>query len=154
MCDRAAVRLVTPAALAARHSCARAFPGRPDQLRHVRALLAGFLDAFPAADEAILLISELAANACAHSASGQPGGTFTVRASLSGTCLCAEVEDQGSGWDGRLSPAEAPHGLYLLRTLSAACGTVPGGQGWITWFTLVPGPPAPAPRTARRNGTH
>ena len=113
------------------------FPGRPEQLRHARALLAGFLDGYPAAADAILLISELAANACAHSASGTPGGTFTVRARLRGTHLHAEVEDQGSTWDGTLTATQAPHGLYLLRTLSAACGALPGAQGWITWFTLT-----------------
>lgn len=119
-------------------NCTRTVPGRPDQISAVRALLAGFLDGFPAADDAVLLVSELAANACAHSVSGQPGGTFTVRARLCGSYLHAEIEDQGSGWDGCLRPAEAPHGLYLLRALSAACGTLPGTQGWITWFTLTP----------------
>lgn len=118
-------------------NCARSFPGRPDQIRHVRVLLRDFLGSYPAADDAVLLISELAANACAHSASGQPGGTFTVRAHLCGTCLHAEVEDQGSRWNGNLSAAEPPHGLYLLRALSTACGTIPGTCGWITWFTIT-----------------
>jgi hypothetical protein len=144
MCDRATVRLPAPAPAACRQNCTRTFPGRPDQISHVRVLLAGFLDGFPAADDAVLLISELAANACAHSASGQPGGTFTIRAHLTATYLHAEIEDQGSGWDGRLSPAQAPHGLYLLRTLSAACGTRPGTSGWITWFTITA--PEQAPR--------
>lgn len=36
----------------------------------------------PSADEAVLLTSELASNAVLHSASGWPGGKFTVRAAL------------------------------------------------------------------------
>ncbi len=120
-------------------NCARSFPGCPGQVSAVRALLADFLAGFPAVDEAVLLASELCANAVTHSASGRPGGTFTVRVRLAGTYLQAQVEDQGSGWDGRLGPAEPPHGLYLLRALSAACGTFPGTCGWVTWFTLTPG---------------
>ena len=50
--------------------------------------------------------------------------------------ICGEVEDQGSSWDGNLSAAQPPHGLFLLRALSATCGTRPGARGWITWFTI------------------
>lgn len=130
-------------------SCTRTFPGRAEQISAVRALLADFCGGFPAADEAILLASELCTNAITHSASGQPGGTFTIRARLTRTYLQAQVEDQGSSWDGSLSPAKAPHGLFLLRALSTACGTYPGQHGWVTWFTLTAGqqprPPEPAP---------
>jgi hypothetical protein len=137
VCKRAMIPSPPSAASVSWRNCMQTFPGRLDQLSRVRALLAGFLDGFPAADDAVLLLSELAANACAHSASGQPGGTFTVRAQLCGTYLHAEIEDQGSGWDGFLHPGEAPHGLYLLRTLSAACGTLPGTRGWVTWFIFT-----------------
>jgi hypothetical protein len=138
MCDRATL---PPTAPVSWQTCTRSFPGHPGQIGRARALLNDFLDGYPAADDAALLVSELCTNAVIHSASGQPGGTFTVRAHLSGTYLHAEVEDQGgSTWDGCLSGAGAPHGLFLLRTLSAACGTLPGAHGWVTWFTLAPGP--------------
>ena len=39
------------------------YPGRADQVRHVRRALARHLAGCPAADEAILIASELAANA-------------------------------------------------------------------------------------------
>jgi hypothetical protein len=138
--------LPPPAAPVSWQSCTRSFPGRPGQISRVRAVLRDFLGSYPAADDAVLLLSELAANACAHSASGQPGGTFTVRAHLCGTCLHAEVEDRGSGWDGDISAAECPHGLYLLRALSATCGTVPGVHGWVTWFTIGGPATGQAPR--------
>jgi hypothetical protein len=138
MCDHA---ILPPPVLAAPvpwQSCTRLFPGRPDQIGAARTLLHDFLGSYPATDEAVLLVSELAANAVTHSASGQPGGTFTVRAHLCGALLHAEVEDQGgSAWDGTLTSTGTPHGLYLLRALSAACGTFPGSCGWVTWFTLT-----------------
>ena len=122
---------------AAWQSCSGRFPGRPDQVGEARAFVARFLHGHTAADEAILLVSELCANAVAHSASGRPGGTFTVRAEIEGPVVRAEVEDQGSGWDGNLRAAQCPHGLFLLRQFSAACGAVPRGPGWLIWFTLA-----------------
>ena len=115
------------------------FPGRRDQVSRVRELVARHLYGSPASDDAVLLASELAANACAHSASGQPGGQFVVRLRRSGSSrgeVYVEVEDQGSAWDGLLRKTESPHGLYLLRALSAECGTRPGASGWITWFVV------------------
>jgi hypothetical protein len=115
----------------------RAFPGHPSQVRQARSFLAGLLHGCPAADTAVLLISEIAANAVAYSASGRPGGTFTVRAELlPGVHIHAELEDQGGNWDGDISASECPHGLYLLRELSNDCGTRRGQQGWITWYTI------------------
>jgi anti-sigma regulatory factor (Ser/Thr protein kinase) len=117
--------------------CVRSFPGRRDQVRHARAFVARFVEGCPTADDAVLLVSEMAANACAHSASGRPGGSFIIRAQVSvGGRVYAEVEDQGSSWDGRFGMAKSPHGLYLLRSLSTECGTRRGDRGWITWFVL------------------
>jgi serine/threonine-protein kinase RsbW len=136
MCDQATVplRCVTPMRP---HMWVRSFPGRHDQVGQARAFLACFLDGRPGADEAVLLVSELAANAVTHSASGRPGGTFTVRARIHcDGCIYAEVEDHGSGWDGDVSAAECPHGLFLLRQLASDCGARRGERGWVTWFTL------------------
>jgi serine/threonine-protein kinase RsbW len=128
------------------HICEWSFPGRRDQVGQARAFLAQFLDGCPVADDTVLLVSELAANAVAHSASGQPGGTFTVRARIRDTgTVDAEVEDQGSRWSGDVSTAECPHGLYLLRAFSATCGTRRAEAGWVTWFTIsAPASPGPA----------
>src|ERR1700749_2936642 len=117
--------------------CACSFPGRRDQVSQVRGMGARHLAGSPASDDAVLLASELAANACAHSASGQPGGQFTVR--VCGNVregVYVEVEDGGSAWDGMFKEIESPHGLYLLQELSTACGTRRGDQGWVTWFLL------------------
>lgn len=137
MCDRATLPAPTSAASAGWQNCTRTFPGDAQQISAARALVADFLYGYTAADDAVLLVSELCTNAVAHSASGLPGGTFTVRARLCGAYLHAEVEDRGSAWDGDLSAAMPPHGLYLLRALSTACGARPGDQGWVTWFTIA-----------------
>lgn len=118
-------------------SSERSFPGRLDQVRKARAFMAHMLRGCPAADDAVLLISELATNACTYTASGNPGGTFTVRIERFPGGIRAEVEDQGSAWDGDLSNAQPPHGLYLLQALAASCGTYPGARGWVAWYTLA-----------------
>ena len=116
--------------------CVGTFGGRRDQVGQARAFLAAFLGHWARADDAVLLIGELGANAVVHTGSGEPGGLFTVRAELAGLWLRAEVEDQGSSWNGRLEDAECPHGLFLLRQLSARCGTRRSRHGWVTWFEL------------------
>jgi hypothetical protein len=132
--------------LTATRRCAGSFPGRRDQVRLMRGILAIFFDGCPTADDAVLLASELAANAVTHSASGRPGGTLTFRAETRpGAYVRAEVEDEGSTWDGDLSAAQPPHGLFLIRALSADCGARRGEHGWITWFTI----PSPAGQTPR-----
>lgn len=136
MCDHAMMPPTCVAPMPPR-SCTFSFPGRPEQVSQVRAFIAGFLDGHPAGDDAVLLVSELAANACAHSASGQPGGNFVIRIQVSDDgSVHAEVEDQGSTWDGSLGGIESPHGLFLVRALSTTCGTRRGPRGWVTWFVL------------------
>ena len=114
------------------------YPGTADQLGRVRTELRPLLRDCPMADDIILLISELAANAITHSDSGQPGGTFTVRVSHHpGGHVRAEIQDGGSRWDGDLArSARPPHGLYLLLTLSAQCGTDQGARCRTTWLRV------------------
>ena len=59
------------------------YPGGTEHIRAVRADLRAVLDDCPRADDVILCASELAANAAQHSRSRLPGGTFTVRATVS-----------------------------------------------------------------------
>jgi serine/threonine-protein kinase RsbW len=148
-------RTTTPAA-----GRQRTYPGLPAQARIVRADLRPLLTGCPAADDVLLLASELAANAIAHSDSGRPGGTFTVRLTHEpGSGVRAEVADQGSTWPGDLPVcAQPPHGLYLLQALSTACGARRVGPARIVWFRLdhCCGPalalPRPADGPPRRGG--
>lgn len=116
----------------------RPYPGTTDQVRHVRAALREFLGGCPVAGDAVHLLSELAANAIAHSDSGKHGGAFTVRAEhFPDSYVWGEVEDQGSMWDGNL-PASArhPHGLYLMERLASDCGVERIGRVHVVWFRL------------------
>ena len=72
------------------------YPGRADQLHHVRRAVAWHLTDCPAAYDATLILSELAANAIVHSASRDQ--FFTIRAELFPDYLWIEVEDLGGPW--------------------------------------------------------
>lgn len=93
--------------------CARSFPGLVNQVGQARAFLAQALQDFPLAADAVLICSELSANAVMHSASGEAGGQFTVRVEAhEGDYLWIEVKDQGGSLDrtqqhrrGRPGPA-------------------------------------------------
>ncbi len=129
------------------------YPGTTDQVRHVRAALRPLLRDCPAADDVILLVDEMAANAILHSHSGTPGGTFIVRLRhIPGDHVRAEVQDQGSTWDGDLTrSARYPHGLYLLLTLSTRCGIENGLQSCTAWFRIdYPADTAALPRSDSR----
>ena len=76
---------------------ARMFAGDAGQVRAARRFLAGVLDGYPAADDALLCVSELATNAVLHSRSGRPGGCFTVRAARRAGSVRVEVTDEGGG---------------------------------------------------------
>lgn len=99
------------------------YPGRTDQARHVRGDVRALLDGSPIANEVIFCVSELAANAAVHSQSGQPDGTFTVRAEIHyGDHAWIEVDDQGGTWtEPALDPSRG-RGLGIVRELAADWG--------------------------------
>src|ERR1700751_3233282 len=82
------------------------YPGAAEHIRRVRDDLRPLLTGCPMADEIILCVSELAANAALHSNSRLPGGTFTVRAEVSpGHHVAIEIEDHGGSWTPATSDA-------------------------------------------------
>jgi len=101
------------------------------------------LDGCPVADDVILCVSELAANAALHSNSRRSGGTFTVRAdSHPGAGVRIEVEDGGGPWISAAPDPSHGRGLGIVRALADDWGiaTTPAGRAvWarITW--QVPG---------------
>ena len=105
-------------ATATRHTCT--YPGRADQVRHVRRAVAAHLTGCPAADDAVLIASELASNAVLHSRS--KCGQFTIRAELHPDHVLIEAEDLGGPWRPR-SSGDRPHGLNVVEALT-------GPEGW------------------------
>ena len=116
----------------------RTYPGTENQLANVRAGLRPLLRECPMADDVLLIMHELAANAVRHSKSREGGGTFTARLlDVPGEYVLGEIEDGGSNWDGDLlGSARDASGLYILLNLAAACGV--SGQRWkrVVWFRV------------------
>jgi serine/threonine-protein kinase RsbW len=124
----------------------RSFPGRAEFVREARRFVGGIMHGWPAAEDAVLCLSELAANAVAHSDSGKPGGEFTVRVAIAGDRVRVEVEDQGGRWD--CSPREGGQhgrGLLIVCRLATGWGVISDGEiSRIVWFEL-PSTPVPPP---------
>ena len=120
-------------ATATRH--AAIYPGRADQLHHVRHAVASHLAGCAAAADALLVASELAANAILHSRSR--GGHFTVRTELHPDHVRIEAEDSGGPWRRR-QPDDRPHGLDVVEALTGpdGWGTETTGGGRIVWARL------------------
>jgi serine/threonine-protein kinase RsbW len=97
------------------------FPGTEDQLAGIRHQVARHLAGCPAADDAVLIASELAANAILHSRSRSR--SFTIRVERHRDHCRIECHDAGGPWQ----PAQQnsrPHGLSIVAAL-----TGPGGWG-------------------------
>lgn len=111
----------------------RTYPGTRDQVRHVRADVAPFVDGSPFAYDFVLIASELSANAVLHSRSGMPGGAFTVRAEVHrGDYAWLEVEDQGGPWIVQEPHDERGRGLALV-------ASVAGDSNWVIEDGSTPG---------------
>jgi anti-sigma regulatory factor (Ser/Thr protein kinase) len=99
------------------------YPGSTENISAVRADLRPLLRDCTIADEVILCVSELAANAALHSRSRLPGGTFTVRARISpGDDAQIEVEDGGGPWTPGTPETAGHHGLDIVRALATDWG--------------------------------
>jgi hypothetical protein len=116
----------------------QSFPGNKYQVTRLRAALAPLLAGCPMADDVVLLMSELGANAVRHSGSGRDGGTFTARLlDLPGEYVLGVIEDGGSAWDGNLrGSAREASGLYLVLAMSADCGVYGGRRKRAVWFRM------------------
>lgn len=113
------------------------FPGRPEQVGKVRRAVAGCLSGCPAADDVILIASELAANAVRHSASR--GTFFSVRVEVLPGCARVEVEDLGGPWHPRQQDGRA-HGLDIVAALAGPDGwgvTSLPPAGRVVWAQVV-----------------
>ena len=112
------------------------YPGRADQLHHVRRAVVSHLAGCAATADAVLVASELAANAILHSRSR--AGHFTVRTELHPDHVRIEAQDSGGPWRRR-QPDDRPHGLDIVEALTGPDGwgaeTTAGG-GRLVWARL------------------
>ncbi|WP_433364794.1 ATP-binding protein [Streptosporangium sp. CA-115845] len=123
----------------------KVFPGRVASVPEVRAwareLLTGRVAA-PALDDVLLLLSELAANAVAHSDSGRAkDGRLTVYLARTTTMVHAQVTDDGSVTSApavRVPEADddGGRGLWLVDLLATEWGFQHDGPGRSVWFQL------------------
>jgi len=122
----------------------RAFLAEPGQVREARKFLAAALHNCPAANDAILCLSELATNSVLHSNSKEPGGIFTVRAEVrEASYLRLEVQDAGGHWEEPARNDGRPHGLDIIRAIASECGRSGDARtGWIMWARLDWGDPS------------
>ncbi len=91
------------------------FRGRAAEVSRARREVAAHLDGHPAASEAVLIASELAANAVTHSASA--GEFFTIRAEAYPDYVWIECEDLGGPWHCKPGD-DRPHGLDIIKAIA------------------------------------
>jgi hypothetical protein len=106
---------VTPAPATQATRYQRTYPGHPAQVAQVRRDLARHLVGCPAADDAVLIASELAANAIVHGHAA--GRSFTIRCHAAPGQLRIEAEDPGGPWRHR-QRGDRPHGLDIIAALT------------------------------------
>jgi anti-sigma regulatory factor (Ser/Thr protein kinase) len=117
----------------------RVFPGRTDQIAQARDFTRRVLAPCPVLDEAILLASELAANAVAHTVTGS-GGYFDVTIYRDETLVVIAVRDEGSDDAPAARPldamAEDGRGLGLVELIADRWGHCGNKHGRTIWLQL------------------
>jgi anti-sigma regulatory factor (Ser/Thr protein kinase) len=73
----------------------RMFLGLPDQAGYVRGFVRLLLDEHSRTDDVLVVATELVTNALRHTASGQPGGMFSVGITSWHDVIVVSVRDQG-----------------------------------------------------------
>ena len=105
------------------------FPGTMESVAEARSWLRGLLVKFEvpecAAENAVLVLSELATNSARHSCSAGPQGSYRVRLRRGVSCLRLEVTDAGGISEPRMrrngTPdpwAESGNGLLLVEAVT------------------------------------
>ena len=124
----------------------RTFLGLPRQVREARHWIAPLLATFPAADDALLTLDELASNAVIHSKSRLPMGEFTVRVVILADLVRIEVTDQGGVWHGQVGPdPQFGRGLRIVAALASAWGITGDQASRTAWCEIAANPDRHAP---------
>lgn len=117
----------------------RVFLGSPEQVRYARDFVARVLAGSGAADDAVLLTSEVVTNAIVHTGSGA-GGTFAVMVCRDGGRVRVVVRDGGADRGPVVRPpgrgGESGLGLGLVEMLADRWGHDGDARGRVVWFEV------------------
>lgn len=124
----------------------RPFPGRPDQIPHVRDFVTRHLRRHGCPDAALynilLCVDEIATNAIRHTSSGRPGGRFVVTIRLAAHTARIEVADEGPSQHATPSVDDeyddGGRGLLLVEALAQWPGYEKTRFGGLAWFEYTP----------------
>jgi anti-sigma regulatory factor (Ser/Thr protein kinase) len=120
----------------------RAFPGRAEYVRQVREFVGFLLVDLPHVDDAVLVVSEFAANALRHTASARPGGCFLVEVRRWRDGATVALTDQGSDKVPVIPDpddlSECGRGLYTVRALAGECHWIGDHRGRTFTATFAP----------------
>ena len=144
---------------------ARTFRGTPASVPEARRFVAELLAGCPAREVLMTCVSELSANAIAHTGSGN-GGVFIVEVDLPrpGVARIAVTDEGGPSLPaaGRLDlMAEGGRGLAMVAACTSRWGYADAHPGRVVWAEAcwpvpvpvpAPGQPAPAPGSAPAPG--
>lgn len=125
----------------------RTFAGTPEQVSLARSKVREYLADCPLADDATLIVSELASNAVLHSLSRV--GTFTISCEYFSDYIWLECLDDGGAWI-KPEPDGRPHGLDIVTLLvgEGGWGLEPTSDGnMVVWCRLDL--PLPQPSAAK-----
>jgi len=113
-------------------------PATACQVAEARRFVASLVDDPALADDAMLCVSELAANAVIHSNSRFPDGRFTVAVERYGDGrFRIEVLDHGGRWIEQEKEGHDHLGLVIVSRLASAWGIHGDGlDGRTVWFEL------------------
>jgi Histidine kinase-like ATPase domain len=118
----------------------RIFGGHPEEIRNVRTFVGLAVRGCPVADDVVLLASEVATNAIAHTASGVDG-TFAVSVHVQDGWVRTEVSDLGSNTAPAVrrsgSPEVSGAGLRIVDMLAHRWGFHGGPRGRVVWFEMA-----------------
>ncbi|OLT24468.1 hypothetical protein BJF83_24130 [Nocardiopsis sp. CNR-923] len=119
------------------------FPGQVDEVAKARSFVRALLEGHPTAEDAELVVSELATNALLHTRSRGHRGMFTVRVRDFGDRVRISVVDYGSDDEtphidpsGSCGTSIHGRGLFLVDQLAKEWGAVPEPVGTCVWADL------------------
>uniref|UniRef100_UPI003F497C76 ATP-binding protein n=1 Tax=Nonomuraea bangladeshensis TaxID=404385 RepID=UPI003F497C76 len=117
----------------------RRFHASLSELQHVRRYVKGLMSGHPAADDAIMAVSELAANAIEHSASADSGG-FTVQVTHLEGAVRIAVHDAGGPEQPKLVHSSLDttrgRGLFIVDSISRRWGVAQGAARATVWCEI------------------